>query len=479
MPEAHHRELKVGLLVLAALAVLVTGLLVIGDKNAFFVRKTSYFVRFKQVGGLAPGAGVTLDGVNVGNVDRVVLPKNPEQREIDVWLAVDRRFAERLRAPQTPTQEAEQATKARISTLGLLGDKFIELNSGPEKYPAIPDEGEIPAASQPDLDALVASGEDVVGNVAQISHSLQHILARVERGEGLLGELTSQSAAGQQLRQSAISTLQSLQRVSDELENGAGVFPRLVNDRQLADRVVGAVERLDAVLASAQHGEGALPALLNDPGERAKLDETLANLDSVSKDLKELTARFGTSQALLPRLLGDQAYGREVTERLRETVQHLDTATERLVEGKGTAAMLLNDPAIYEAINDVIVGVNKSWMLRWLLQNRQKAGIKQHYQDAIAGRDREQSALATSPTSPSAPVPPTSPTSPTSSNPPTSPISQTSPPSSPELPKPQPPPPSSPEPPKPPPPPPPSSQLLQTPPPPDPQTPMSSLRSRE
>lgn len=421
MPQARSRELKVGLVVLAALAVLVTGLLVIGDKNNFFVRKTIYFVRFNQVGGLAQGAGVTLDGVNVGTVDRVVLPRNPEQREIDVWLMVDRRYAERLRAPQPPAPNAEQATKARISTLGLLGDKFIELNSGSEKYPAIPDEGEIPAASQPDLDALVASGEDVVGNVAQISHSLQHILARVERGEGLLGELTSQSAAGQQLRQSAVATLQSLQRVTDEMENGAGVFPRLVNDRQLADRVVGAVERLDAVLASAQHGQGALPALLNDPGERAKLDETLANLDSASRDLKELTAHFGTSQALLPRLLEDQAYGREVTERLRETVQHLDTAADRLVEGKGSAALLINDPGIYEAINDVIVGVNKSWMLRWLIQNRQKAGIKQRYQDATAGRGSEQPVSPASPATPPEPRPPQPPPPPSPPSPQTPP----------------------------------------------------------
>jgi len=71
MPRAHNRELKVGLLVLAALAVLAIGLLVIGDRSNFFVRKTSYFVRFTQVGGLAPGAGVTLDGVNVGTVSQI------------------------------------------------------------------------------------------------------------------------------------------------------------------------------------------------------------------------------------------------------------------------------------------------------------------------------------------------------------------------------------------------------------------------
>jgi len=422
MPQAHNRELKVGLLVLAALAVLATGLLVIGDRNNFFVRKTSYFVRFVQVGGLAPGAGVQLDGVNVGTVDKVVLPKDPRQREIDVWLAIDRRYSERLRAPQTPAVDKEQATKAKITTLGLLGDKYIQLNSGAEKYPVIPDEGEIPAASDINLDALVASGGDVMGNVAQISHSLQHILARTDRGEGLLGALTMESPASRQLRDSAVATLQSLQRVAAEMENGPGVLPRLVHDRQLADRLGGVIERLDAVVASAQHGPGALPALLNDPGERAKVDETLANLDSASKDLKDLTAHLGTSQALLPRLLEDQAYGREISERLRETVQHLDTAADRLVEGKGSAALLLNDPGIYEAINDVIVGVNRSPMLRWLIQNRQKAGIKQRYQDATAGGSRQQPGSAPGKTPP--------PAAPRSSSPPSSPPQEPPPPDS-------------------------------------------------
>jgi phospholipid/cholesterol/gamma-HCH transport system substrate-binding protein len=432
MPRARSRELRVGLLVLAALAVLAIGLLVIGDRNNFFVRKTSYFVRFTQVGGLAPGAGVTLDGVNVGTVEKVVLPKNPQQREIDVWLAIDRRYSERLRAPQTPAPapDKEQMTKARITTLGLLGDKYIELNSGAERYPTIPDEGEIPAASEANLDALVASGEDVMGNVAQISHSLQHILARMDRGEGLLGELTTESPTGRQLRESAVATLQSLQRLTNEMERGPGVLPRLVNDRRLGDRLNSVIERLDKVVESAQHGPGALPALLNDPGERARVDETLANLDGASKDLKDLTAHFAKSQALLPRLLEDEAYGREVSERLRETVQHLDTASDRLVEGKGSAALLLNDPGIYDAINDVIVGVNRSPMLRWLVQNRQKAGIKQRYQDATAGKGGRPPAAA--PPEKPAPSPPSSPQPPSTTPPPpsTPPLPETPPPPS-------------------------------------------------
>jgi phospholipid/cholesterol/gamma-HCH transport system substrate-binding protein len=400
---ALSRELKVGTLVLAALAVLATGLLVIGDRNSFFVRKTRYFIRFPTAGGLAPGAAVTLDGVNVGRVDKVVLPTNPEQSEVDVWLEINRSYGDRLRAPETrarPLPEVPPATQARLQTLGLLGDKFIELNSGSVKYPAIPDEGEIPAAAQANLEHLMASGEDVMSNVTQISHSLQDILARMNRGEGLLGQLTTDSAPGRQLRESLIGTMQSLQRVAEKMENGSGALPRLINDRQLADRLAGAVERLDAVLASAQKGPGILPALLNDPAERAKMDETLANLNGASKDLKQLTARMGSGQALLPRLVSDEAYGREITRKLREIVDHLDTVSDRLVEGKGTAARLINDPSVYEAINDVIVGMNQSKMLRWLIQNRQKAGIKKRYEETTGGGSGQSPAYSTAPAAP-------------------------------------------------------------------------------
>jgi hypothetical protein len=49
--------------------------------------------------------------------------------------------------------------------------------------------------------------------------------------------------------------------------------------------------------------------------------------------------------------------------------------------GDGTAAKLINDPQIYDAVNDVIIGINESRILRWLIRNRQKKGIEKRYED--------------------------------------------------------------------------------------------------
>jgi len=60
----------------------------------------------------------------------------------------------------------------------------------------------------------------------------------------------------------------------------------------------------------------------------------------------------------------------------------LNEATAKLNQGDGTAARLLNDPSVYEAIGDILVGINESRMLRWLLRNRQQAGIRERYREA-------------------------------------------------------------------------------------------------
>jgi phospholipid/cholesterol/gamma-HCH transport system substrate-binding protein len=378
------RVLRVGLLLLAALVALAAGIFFIGEQNNLFVRKNRYSINFESVSGVKPGNPVQLDGVDVGAVKEVILPREPQQKFIRVWISVDRRYAERIRAPEpVPASKAGLPpwTQARIKTLGLLGDKYVELTSGSSTYPMIPSDGRIPSATPTNVDALIASGEDVMDNVVEISHSLSTILARMERGEGLLGELTSDSESGRRMRQSMVSTFERVDRIAAKVESGEGPLPRLLNDRALADRLTGSMERFEALLASAQDGPGLLPALLKDPGARQSFDQTLATLNQVAQDLQRMTADLDQSEALMPRLLKDEEYGRQVTAAVRQIVERLNSVADKLDRGEGSAAKLINDPQIYDAVKDVMVGINESRLLRWLIRNRQKAGIKKRYEE--------------------------------------------------------------------------------------------------
>jgi len=386
------RAVKVGLVILFALAVLALGVFLIGDRNNLFKRKNDYYVLFESASGLKPGNPVQLNGVDVGKIKQVILPRDPVKEHIQVWISVDRSYGDRIRGPRTPgpVKAGESPpSKARIKTLGLLGDKFIEISSGGMEYPVIPSDSEIPAAEPTNVDALVASGEDVMDNVVEISHSLSNILNRLERGEGLLGELTTDSASGRQMKTSLLGAADALQRVAAKIETGEGPLPRLINDRRMADKLASSLDRLESLLAQAQNGPGLVPGLLNDPATKAKFDDTLTNLNQVARDLHGFTADLDKSEGLLPRLVNDEAYGREITGKVQSIVEHLDDVSGKLSEGKGTAAQLINDPKIYDAVDDIIVGVNESRFLRWLIRNRQKKGIEKRYEGTKKEMERQ------------------------------------------------------------------------------------------
>jgi phospholipid/cholesterol/gamma-HCH transport system substrate-binding protein len=373
MPRKGVNVARVGLLVLAALAVLVVGLLLIGEQNQLFTRKNRYFILFANVNGLNTGSPVQLNGVDVGRVDKVVLPTEPSEAEIRVEISIDRAYAARVR----------EDSMASIKTLGLLGDKYVELTSGSPKQPAIPDGGQITTSPGTSIDQLLASGENLMDNVIAISFSLRNVLGRMERGEGILGRLTVDTPEAESLIASVHEIVTTVEAIADKIDRGDGPLPRLINDRRLADQVASSVDRLERLLAAADEGEGALPKLLHDAETAERMDATLANLEKASADLAAFLGEVESSQGLLQRLLTDEEYGEQVATQVQDLIDRIDGLSQQLTEGDGTVAQLIEDPAVYQALKDVLVGINDSRILRWLIHNRQKKGIEIRYEDKV------------------------------------------------------------------------------------------------
>lgn len=369
MPRERSPELKVGLLVLVALAVLALGIFLIGEETQLFVRKHRYFTEFLNVSGLRAGNPVQLNGVDVGRVEEVILPEDMGESLIRVWISIDRRYADRVR----------EDSQARIKTLGLLGDKFVEITSGTPAAAVIPSGGEIPAAPATSVDQLIATGEDTMENVVAISSSLRAILQRMERGEGLAGRLTSEE--GDELTNSIVETMKSIERVAQQIERSEGPLGRLINDDRLGEDLAGAVSGLEELVAEARGGDGLVPRLIRDPATADRFDSVLAELEGAATALRSFVSEVEGSNGLAQKLLTDETYAEAVSADLRQLVERLNAVAGKLESGDGTAAQLINDPAVYDALEDVIVGVNESRLLRWLIRNRQQKGIEKRVED--------------------------------------------------------------------------------------------------
>jgi phospholipid/cholesterol/gamma-HCH transport system substrate-binding protein len=375
-----ERSMRVGLLVTGAVAILMIFLFFIGSEQKIFARKNEYEVRLENVTGLTEGNPVKMSGVTIGVIRDIKLPQDPKQRSVEILLMVDRKFAERIRGD----------SRVRLKKLGLLtGDSYIDVTPGTPRFPPLEPGAIIPAQRQTDVEQLISSGEDLVDNFVQISYSLKNILARIDRGEGLLGEMTTSPETKQRLTDTLLTTLNKTNAALAHMESGKGVMGKLVYDdkyaEQLTASIASAAQSLQSITADVQKsfatGSGALPALLNDADTKAKTLELVENLRTTSSNLAAFTASMQTGQGILPRLINDKEYGDQALKEFASLIAQLNATVTKINTGEGTAGKLITDPTVYESINDILIGINESKLLRWLIRNRQQAGMERRAEE--------------------------------------------------------------------------------------------------
>src|SRR2546430_9155097 len=370
--------IRVGALVTAAAVVLMVFLFFIGSEQKIFSRKNEYKVRLDTVAGLAEGNPVKISGVTVGVVKDIYLPPDPKKKDVKITLMVDRKYSDRIRTD----------SRARMKKLGLLsGDSYIDISPGNPRFDALEPGSLIPAARQTNVDQLIASGEDLVDNFVQISYSLKNVLARVDRGEGLIGELTSTPETKQRITDTFLATLNKTNAILTHVESGKGLVGKLVYDDKYSDQLTASLSSsassLQTITASLQRsfesGQGTIPALLTDPEGKKKVIDLIENLRTTSTNLAEFSTSLKNGQGLVPRLMNDKQYGDQALNEFTGLVHSLNESVAKLNAGQGTAGRLISDPSVYESINDILIGINESKMLRWLIRNRQQKGIEKRY----------------------------------------------------------------------------------------------------
>ncbi|MCU0690881.1 MAG: MlaD family protein, partial [Polyangiaceae bacterium] len=258
------REIKVGLFVLVGL--LVTGIVVflIGDQRNMFARKVDYATSFNDVQGLAAGAPVRMNGINVGTVTVVSHSDNLRDTRIHVRLWMVRSEALRLR----------KDAKAKVVNKGLLGDKMLEIDPGSPQAPALGLGGEIPSEDPTDFSNLVGQ----VGSIA-------------ERTNSVLGHLDRMSAsiADEKVQADLKGTIRSVNIILQEVAQGDGYVRRLLSDPQEAERLSRALENFDRtsaeVAASAVEVRQMITRINRGPG--------FAHSVIYEKDGAEAVARIG------------------------------------------------------------------------------------------------------------------------------------------------------------------------------------------
>lgn len=289
-------ELKVGVLVVIALAIL-TGIvvLVLGVENPFAARYTLY-TYLPNIGGLREDSPVMLDGVAVGSIDSYDFAEM--DKGIRIKMRIQEKYQDRIRTDSI----------AKLRSLGLLGDKYIEINQGSASGRVLKAGESVTGAPPLDLDQMIARAthtfdnvSDTVDNIKTITEGLEEgkgtlgqllkeedvhdnlngILTKINQGKGTMGSLITDKQLYEELRVSAAN----LRKVTDKLERGEGAAGALLSDQQTGEKLKGSIQKLDTILARMQSGEGSLGKLSTDPALYNNLNSVVANLKPVTDDI--------------------------------------------------------------------------------------------------------------------------------------------------------------------------------------------------
>lgn len=230
MVQRRSVEVTVGLFVIAGIALLVFFIFAIGDFTTAFQPHYRFAVIFGSANGITDGAPVQYAGVEIGKVERLRIQYPKEASTPKVELIVVLPASIKVRTDD----------EASISTFGLLGEKYLEINPGLGSGSVIPPNGQLVGKPPVSTERIMERSNEVLTEFKQTLEGLNSLVgdpeARIYLKEAL------QEARDATRHWKALG--ERLNVAMSYAESGEGNLGKLIYDEDLYQRIVLFVEDL-------------------------------------------------------------------------------------------------------------------------------------------------------------------------------------------------------------------------------------------
>jgi phospholipid/cholesterol/gamma-HCH transport system substrate-binding protein len=378
-------KLRVGIFVLVALAAFLGMIYALGARTRLFEPRYTVHADFTEVGGLAEGATVRLAGVQIGRVTGVHLPLQPGGK-VRVDLNIARRYGDRIRRDSVAQIETQGLLGDKIVeiTVGTAQAPVVQsgetldtrdptdfarvISSGAD---AVKNVGALADTLHRTLESFNQARimEDVAaatGSARRATEQLARITTEVEKGRGWAHALVYEEPVALRRLNQLLATTQAL---LDRVERGEGVVGVLTSreSTEAARKFVRAMDRIGRMADREGADEGLLAALLFDPQYKSLLDD----LRLAARNLREVSDRVAGGRGTLGSLVKDTPEDGSLRLTIRDlqvAVANLKEITAKINEGEGTLGALIADPTVYEQLVGILDSAQRSFLLRSLIR---------------------------------------------------------------------------------------------------------------
>jgi phospholipid/cholesterol/gamma-HCH transport system substrate-binding protein len=264
-------QLKVGIVISIAILIMVVAVYKLGQAAHLFTKRYALVTLMPNASGLRVGGSVTLAGQIVGSVKSIdFLPVDADTtRNLRVVFEIDQNVREQVR----------DDSEAKLKTLGLLGDKVLDLSPGTPQHAVLTEGDTVKLAQSLDYEAVLAQASGAVDDMVGLTHDLREITGGIVRGEGTMGQLVTNRSMYDELTMTLSKTNEMIAR----LQNPRGSFGRMIDDPALYNNLTGMIGSVDSLVRAMASNEGTIGKLMRDDSLYTSLVGIVAGADSLVK----------------------------------------------------------------------------------------------------------------------------------------------------------------------------------------------------
>lgn len=293
----YKQNIRLGAFIVGGILIFLATIFYMGRESNVFNKTFMVSAIFKNVEGLGEGDNVWLSGVKIGTIKKVQIIS---EGKVAVQLSLKDKQNEFIKKDAT----------AFIGSDGFIGNKIVIIRPG--SAATIIENGDtINSFSPTDTQELFNLAKDVGDNTRSITDDLKLISARLNRGEGVFGELLRDGEISKDLRMAVLSL------------------------KSAGENTNKATAQMEMAMHKVNDGDGLVNKLLTDTAYASTFETALNNIAQVgadtkvmSHDLRVLLAKINDRNNAVGVLLADTLFANK----LKTTLDNAESASAKLDE---------------------------------------------------------------------------------------------------------------------------------------------------
>jgi phospholipid/cholesterol/gamma-HCH transport system substrate-binding protein len=266
--------LRTGIVITLGLIFLFASILLVGNISNIFSPKSTIMARIINVQGLRKGAPVWLYGVEIGTVSFIKLTNCGSV----VVLAIEKK--------QLPS--VHKNAVAELMTMGILGDKYIEITPGTTNLPSIEPGDTIAGQSPLGLEQITSAAVMTMTVLDSSVQALHTILSAMAEGNGSFNKFLNDPT----LYNSLTASLNSFRSIIEEFDTSKGTINRLMQSPELYRNMNEVIGQLSGILNRVNYeigdGKGAVGTIVNDTTVSNDIRQSIKEFKDAAKSANDL-----------------------------------------------------------------------------------------------------------------------------------------------------------------------------------------------